>query len=173
MNLEKVDLNTLNESKITEWLKQKVKKKVGKVKTTNLKPGRFYSFDYDSKLFSQEKLFYYDTTPLILLLSQKGNYMLGLNFHYLPIKIRQKVISRLKKRYPIQWTTDKLLPNVKWDNIKGELKYESFMVKLYIKDGVRTIVNISNTQMEQLIRIRSEEFTGKKPETIWKNLGLK
>jgi hypothetical protein len=166
-----LSLENLNESQITDWLKNKIKKKIDRIKVNGIRPGKFYAFNYDSKLFQDEKLKFYDENPLVLILSQ--GHMLGLNFHYLPTKIRERVIKRLKNRYKKQWSANKILPNVSWNDLKSELKYADFMVKLYIRDNVRHAVKIEHGDMEKLVKVRSEQFIGIRPETLWKSMGLK
>ena len=48
---------------------------------------------YDPKL--KQKLPYYDTFPLVLPLERYSDGFLGINFHYLPIPLRMKLLDRV------------------------------------------------------------------------------
>ena len=50
-------------------------------------------FIYDPKL--KKKLPYYDTFPLVLPLENYSDGFLGINFHYLPIPLRVRLLDRV------------------------------------------------------------------------------
>ena len=58
-----------------------------------LEKGKLYFFKYDPKY--KEVLPYYDTFPLVLILEIYTNGFLGLNLHYLPIKMRAAFLDQL------------------------------------------------------------------------------
>ena len=88
--------------KSTDWYRDKIKE-FGTPKTLDLirdgkqasSPffGRLNMFIYDPKL--KKKLPYYDTFPLVLPLEEYNDGFLGLNFHYLPIPLRMKLLDRV------------------------------------------------------------------------------
>ena len=88
--------------KSTDWYRDKIKE-FGTPKTLDLirdgkqasSPffGRLNMFIYDPKL--KKKLPYYDTFPLVLTLEEYNDGFLGLNFHYLPIPLRMKLLDRV------------------------------------------------------------------------------
>ena len=55
--------------------------------------GRLNMFFYDPKL--KAKLPYYDRFPLVLPLERYSDRFLGINFHYLPIPLRIRLLDRL------------------------------------------------------------------------------
>ena len=55
--------------------------------------GRLNMFFYDPKL--KAKLPYYDRFPLVLPLENYSDGFLGLNFHYLPIPLRMRLLDRM------------------------------------------------------------------------------
>ena len=55
--------------------------------------GRLNMFVYGPK--HAKKLPYYDTFPLVLPLERYGDGFLGMNFHYLPIPLRMKLLDRM------------------------------------------------------------------------------
>ena len=61
--------------------------------TATPKIGRMYAFHYDPK--HKKKLPYYDTFPLVLPLEPYSDGFLGINFHYLPMTLRLKLLDRV------------------------------------------------------------------------------
>jgi len=88
--------------KSTDWYRDKIRE-FGTPKSLDLirdgkqaaRPffGRLNMFIYDPKL--KKKLPYYDTFPLVLPLENYNDGFLGLNFHYLPIPLRMKLLDRV------------------------------------------------------------------------------
>ena len=86
----------------TQWYKDKIKE-FGKPTSLdfirdgkrNNKPfyGKLNMFFYDPKF--KKTLPYYDTFPLVLPLETYNDGFLGLNFHYLPIPLRVKLLDKL------------------------------------------------------------------------------
>ena len=88
--------------KSTDWYRDKIRE-FGTPKTLDLirdgkqaaRPffGRLNMFIYDPKL--KKKLPYYDTFPLVLPLEDYNDGFLGLNFHYLPIPLRMRLLDKV------------------------------------------------------------------------------
>ena len=86
----------------TEWYKDKIRE-FGKPRALDLirdakrasRPffGRLNMFFYDPK--HKKKLPYYDTFPLVLPIERYPDGFLGINFHYLPIPLRVRLLDRL------------------------------------------------------------------------------
>ena len=88
--------------KSTDWYRDKIRE-FGTPKSLDLirdgkqagRPffGRLNMFIYDPKL--KKTLPYYDTFPLVSPLEKYNDGFLGLNFHYLPIPLRMKLLDRV------------------------------------------------------------------------------
>ena len=88
--------------KSTDWYREKIRE-FGTPKALDLirdgkqaaRPffGRLNMFFYDPKL--KKKLPYYDTFPLVLPLEEYNDGFLGINFHYLPIPLRMRLLDRV------------------------------------------------------------------------------
>ena len=88
--------------KSTEWYREKIKE-FGKPGAMDLirdgkrnnRPfyGRLNMFFYDPKY--KKTLPYYDTFPLVLPLERYDDGFLGINLHYLPMKLRIRLLDRL------------------------------------------------------------------------------
>ena len=88
--------------KSTDWYRNKIKEfgtptsldliRDGKQATSPFF-GRLNMFIYDPKL--KKTLPYYDTFPLVLPLEDYNDGFLGLNFHYLPIPLRMRLLDKV------------------------------------------------------------------------------
>jgi len=93
---------TKGRPKSTDWYREKIKEfgepgamdliRDGK---RNNRPfyGRLNMFFYDPKF--KKKLPYYDTFPLVLPIEKYPDGFLGINLHYLPMKLRLQLLDRL------------------------------------------------------------------------------
>ena len=86
----------------TQWYRDKIKEfgtptSLDLIRDGKLDSKPFYCklnmFVYDPKF--KKKLPYYDTFPLVLPLETYPDGFLGINFHYLPIPLRVKLLDRL------------------------------------------------------------------------------
>ncbi len=87
------------------WYKKKVADLSNKVSAARLMRGktrkapeynRLYFFRYDPKLKAILK--YYDTFPLVMPIQSAPGGFLGINFHYLPIPLRMRLLETLDRR---------------------------------------------------------------------------
>jgi hypothetical protein len=63
---------------------------------SKLEKGKLYFFKYDPK--HKDTLPYYDIFPLVLILEKYDDGFLGLNLHYLPIKMRAAFLDQLLQK---------------------------------------------------------------------------
>ena len=88
------------------WYKKKVADLSNKISAARLMRGgktkkapsfnKLHFFRYDPKL--KQFLKYYDTFPLVMPIQSAPGGFLGINFHYLPIPLRMKLLETLDKR---------------------------------------------------------------------------
>ncbi len=100
--IQAVKDETKGRPRSTSWYRDKIKE-FGKPSAQQLiadgkrdnKPfyGKLNMFFYDPKF--KKKLPYYDTFPLVLPLETYDDGFLGINFHYLPIPLRVKLLDKL------------------------------------------------------------------------------
>lgn len=64
-----------------------------KVQTQKPKVGKMYSYIYNPK--TKDKLPYYDMVPLVIPVSYTNNGFYGLNFHYLSLQERNKLLNMI------------------------------------------------------------------------------
>jgi hypothetical protein len=138
--------------KVKELLKTKTK-----LTKKNFVPGSLLMYFYDAK----DKKQTYDRTPLVLILKNGPRHTLGLNFHWLPIKMRLKLIQaifrlnkdNIAKQKPLEFRYIILKPMLK------KLGYAP-CIRLYINSRISS--NGAIVPPERLVEIaslKSETFT--------------
>ena len=162
--------------KSTQWFKDKIKEfgqpgamdliRDGKQARTP-HYGRLNMFFYDPK--GRNTLPYYDTFPLVLPLEQYPDGFLGINFHYLPIPLRIRLLDRL-----VDFSN-----NTEFDNTTRLIvDYTKLKSVRLIKPTIHKY--LSGYTKSQFRRIDADEFTiatllpvqrfqGAGATTVWKD----
>ena len=108
--------------------------------------GKLNMFFYDPKL--KQKLPYYDIFPLVLPLKFYSDGFLGINFHYLPIPLRVKLLNSLVSNFSNKTKLDSTTRlNVSYDSI-GKTSLVKPTLHKYLKTNLRS----------QFRRIDADEF---------------
>lgn len=131
--------------------------------------GHMYMFLYDPK--HKETLPYYDRFPLIFPINRAKGGFLGMNFHYLPLPLRAKLMDAL---YEVT-TNDKFDETTKlrasYNILNGASKYKEFKptVKHYLTDHIRTrLVYINPTEWDIALFLPTERFEGASKTQVWR-----
>ena len=139
----------------TDWFRDKIKEfgqpgaldliRDGKQKRTPFF-GRLNMFFYDPKL--KTKLPYYDTFPLVLPLERYPDGFLGINFHYLPINLRIRLLDRMVDFSNNTEFDESTTLDVDYTGVKG-IRLVKPTLKRYLSGRVKT----------NFRRIDADEFT--------------
>ena len=131
-------------TKSTDWYRDKIRE-FGTPKTLDLirdgkqaaRPffGRLNMFIYDPKL--KKKLPYYDTFPLVLPLENYSDGFLGINFHYLPIPLRVKLLDRVVDFSNNTKFDESTRLNVSYQNLKS-IRLIRPTIKRYLAGKVKS-----------------------------------
>ena len=108
--------------------------------------GRLNMFFYDPKL--KAKLPYYDTFPLVLPLESYSDGFLGINFHYLPINLRIRLLDRMVDFSNNTKFDESTTLDVDYTGVKG-IRLVKPTLKRYLSGRVKT----------NFRRIDADEFT--------------
>lgn len=133
----------------------------------HLKPGALVTFIYDAKDKSQD----YDKSPLVMVLSTTSKYMLGCNFHWMPVTRRKILVQyildenrkQIRNKMPLKMSYRKLRAAM-----KGIGAFP--VIRLYIRGRMSSHgVKIPDEMLMQASTMKSETFTqGKKNSTtLW------
>ena len=120
-----------------------------------ISPKKMYMFKYDPK--SKAKLPYYDTFPLIMPLEVYKDGFLGINFHYLPPKIRKRLLEASKGR-------------ITYNSLKRN-KYMRHIIKRYLNKHVKSkFLQIDEEDWETSLYLPVERFVKAKNKTVWSKI---
>lgn len=160
--------NRFDLTKVTEYFRAIKQFK----KTNRIEVGAFYTYTYrfDKKGVNPKHLRFYDFQPLVLVFAQfesKAGDKLhcGINFHRLPIVIRQKLVNALFKKHHINpqfsRATDRLV-GVNFKSMVPIVKKLGFAVRNYRQDRIvpSSLKKIPLSYVRQLIIFY--------PETLYK-----
>ena len=136
--------------------------------------GMMYSFKYDPKF--KKTLPYYDTFPLIFPVEQYNDGILGINFHYLPLAGRAKLMDALytvssDKRYNER---TKILAT--YDILKGASKFSGFQptLKRYLYEHVKTpFLEITAAEWDIALFLPMERFKKAQSSEVWADAAKK
>ena len=155
-----------------KWLEAKVKEMGGKgvnrkalMRSEPLKatprplPGRMYMFYYDPK--TKADLPYYDRFPLVILVDKNSTGFEGLNLHYLPIDLRQKLFYSLLNRTNNSAFNENTYMKIAYDTLKSTRSLKAYRpcYKKYLTNKVQgLIVNVPANEWENAIHLPTAMF---------------
>lgn len=132
--------------------------------------GNMYMFAYNPK--HKKTLPYYDRFPLIFPINKAKGGFLGINFHYLPLKLRAKLMDSL---YSITSNnrfdeTTKLKISYNLLNSASQFKEFKPTVKHYLTDHLITkLVYINPVEWDIALFLPSENFVGASKTKVWED----
>jgi hypothetical protein len=139
------------------------------VKSSNsLIPGKLYMFVYDPK--GKKELPYYDTFPLVFPWRKTADGFIGLNFHYLPHRLRIILLERLMVFANNQKMDETTKIRYSWALIDGVSKFNLAKpcVKQYLTSHLRTpLVNIPAGDWTTAMMLPVERFNKASKEFVW------
>ena len=127
--------------------------------TPNPLPGRMYMFYYNPE--NKNKLPYYDRFPLMILVDRNQNGFEGLNLHYLPIDLRQKLFYGLLGKTNNQAFNRNTYMKVTYQYLKSARKLKAFKpcYKRYLTNNVKgLIVNVPANEWENAVHLPTAMF---------------
>lgn len=120
-------------------------------------PGNLIFTKYDAKYPE----FTYDRTPLVLVLSSSRNYVLGLNFHWLPVSRRMYLVKYIMDRNKKNIQYGRRI-DFSYKELKPMLKSLGYApcIRLYIKKRIwKQGVVIPPERLPEMAKLRTETFT--------------
>ena len=129
--------------------------------TSRVMIGRMYHFFYDPK--HKKTLPYYDRFPLIFPFKRVRGGFLGINLHYLPLRLRAKLMDELytlsrDKRYD-----ENTRLNLSYKILNGAAKYKYFKpcVKHYLTPHVKSrFLEVYAAEWDIALFLPTERFVG-------------
>lgn len=146
-----------------------LKSDIGELVTT-VRWGDMYMFMYDPK--TKEKMKYYDRFPLVIPFRVIKGGFLGLNLHYLPPLLRDRLLTRLMKLADDQTLSPDTRIRMTWNIISNSARYPEVepCVKRYLVSHVRSrFLKINPTDWRTTIMLPVESFMGNTKQNVYRN----
>lgn len=159
------------------WFRQKVKE-LGDIPPAQLvregyitgRPtyGTMNFFFYDPKYKDNKQVLpYYDMFPLVLPIEEYNNGFLGLNFHYLSIPMRLKLLSIVSEYANNDALNETTRIRLTWNRIKRNPLVKP-TVKRYLADHVKgTFRRIDADEMMLAVLLPVQRFVGAKETQVY------
>lgn len=166
------------------WYRDKAKE-VGKVNETTFfrsadadrlknsgqfKIGNMYMFYYDPK--HKDTLPYYDRVPLIFPINRAQGGFLGINFHYLPLKLRAKLMDSLYEVVSNERFDDTTKLQISYRVLNASTQYREFRpaLKHYLFDHVRSkLLYVNPSEWDVALFLNIARFENATQTEVWED----
>jgi hypothetical protein len=166
------------------WYRDKAKD-VGKVNETSFfktaggdrlknsgqfKIGNMYMFYYDPK--HKDTLPYYDRVPLIFPINRAQGGFLGINFHYLPLKLRAKLMDSLYDVASDDKYDDTTKMQISYRILGASSQYREFKptVKHYLFSQIRSkLLYVSPSEWDIALFLNIARFEKATQTQVWED----
>lgn len=130
--------------------------------------GHMYMFIYDPK--HKDTLPYYDRFPLIFPINRAKGGFLGINFHYLPLQLRAKLMDSLYDVSSNDNYDETTKMRISYNILNGASQYKEFRptVKHYLTKQIRTrLVYINPSEWDIALFLPTERFEKASRTQVW------
>ena len=130
--------------------------------------GRMFMFVYDPKL--KKTLPFYDRFPMIFVLELRNDGFLGLNLHYLPIKLRAMLFNQLTVLLNTKNLNENTRLRLSYQIIKNATKFHNALplIREYKAKYIRSrMLEVHPRDWEIALFLPAEQFRKKGKQTIW------
>lgn len=130
--------------------------------------GHMYHFIYDPK--HKKTLPYYDRLPLIFPINRAKGGFLGINFHYLPLPLRAKLMDALYDTVSNDRYDENTKLNISYKTLSSVVKYKEFAptVKHYLSSHVRSrMLYIAPSEWDIALFLPTAKFEGATKTQVW------
>lgn len=131
--------------------------------------GRMYFFQYDPKY--KNELPYYDTFPLIFPIEKVKDGFIGLNFHYLPLQLRAKLMDALYSIKNNRRFDETTILRVSYSTLKSAAKFKYFKptVHKYLSGHVRSkFIEVYSSEWDIGLFLPVAQFKKASAQKVWK-----
>jgi len=157
----------LNKNRITP---QQILKDRNTASSARIVPGNLYAFMYDAKM--KDSLPYWDKFPLVFPFRAVPGGFYGLNFHYLPHRMRLQLMDRLLQFKNNDKFDETTRLRYSWNLIGGVSKFKAAepCVKHYLYEQVRSpFAKIDSSDWATALMLPVERFVGSNKQAVWQD----
>ena len=137
-------------------------------KTSQVKIGEMFLFSYDPK--HKKTLPHYDKFPLIFPFEVADGGFLGLNVHYLPLKLRAQLMDGLYTLASDSNFDENTKLNLRYQSLKGvaKMKYFRPCVKRYLVQHMKSPPHkIHSSEWDIALFLPLARFEKESTQTVW------
>lgn len=130
--------------------------------------GNMYTFRYDPK--HKDTLPYYDMFPLIFPINKAKGGILGINFHYLPPKLRAQLMDALYDSTTNEKYDESTRLKISYGILNAASRYRFFKptVKHYLTSQIKTkLVYINPTEWDIALFLPTARFVGATKQKVY------
>ena len=131
--------------------------------------GQMFLYVYDPK--TKETMPFYDVLPLIFMFEFRDDGWLGINFHYLPLIWRFRLLAKLLENAQLPMMPDERL-QLNWEYLGNIAKFPECRpaVKRYLSNHVRSrLKRIDPQDWASAIALPMEHFEKATKQDVWKD----
>lgn len=131
--------------------------------------GKMYAFFYDPK--HKKTLPFYDTFPLIFPIKKLPDGFLGINLHYLPPRLRAKLMDALYDLTTNERYDEKTKLEISYELLNSAAKYKWFKptVKRYLNKHIRSrFLLIEASEWDIALFLPTERFEKASKQEVWR-----
>ena len=164
LSKQKVDSIARQNRRSSKWFQNRIKefsKGTRKGQTSRPVIGGLYSFVYDPKF--KNSLPHYDIFPMVMPFSISADSFLGVNFHYLPPRLRAVLLDKIVSIHGNKKINDKTKIKLSWGVLNAVAKSSlvSPTVHRYLLGHVRSkIIVIPATEWQMAVMLPLAKFKG-------------
>ena len=137
---------------------------------TRFKIGHMYHFMYDPK--HKATLPYYDRLPLIFPINRAKGGFLGMNFHYLPLPLRAKLMDALYETATNDRYDETTRLKISYGILNDATKFREFRptIKHYLSAHVRSrFIYIAPSEWDVALFLPTARFEGSSKTKVWQD----
>lgn len=130
--------------------------------------GKLYTFNYDPK--HKDKLPYYDAFPMTMVVGPAKGGFYGINFHYLPLKLRAELFDALMEISDNDRLDDMTKIKLSYSILAGTQKMRAFApcFKHYLTSQLGSrLTMIPATEWKIAIFLPTQQFVGANAKKVW------
>lgn len=133
--------------------------------------GGLYFFQYNPK--TKNDLPYYDTFPLVLMLERQSDGFLGLNLHYLPVRYRMALLSKLIGFGAVYTDQDEIKRlRATYDILNSTKRFREFRpcLKKYLNNQIKSrILAVQPNEWDIAIHLPVQQFKRATTQRVWQD----
>lgn len=138
--------------------------------TTRFVIGGLYYYYYNAK--TADRLEYWDAFPLVIPLQRYNDGFLGLNLHYLPVKIRAGFMDKLLSRAVFNDNDDPVKVRISYEILDATKRYKEFRpcLKRYLYTSIASrILAVQPNEWETAVFLPTHRFQKAKANEVWQD----